>query len=233
MTNEKLLTVILITFVVGAISYFTYSKFKQEVSSAKASPSPTPQALSFNFGSTPQPAGTRAPNQQDAQPQITERPLSNSKKLSQFPGVLIPEQLANKKATIQTKKGLIELEIYPEATMAASNFMILAANGFYDGIIFHRVEDWVIQGGDPTGTGSGGPGYQFKDEPVTREYTKGIVAMANAGPNTNGSQFFILKKDTPLPPSYTVFGNVISGIDVVEKIAIGDVMEKVIIQNLK
>ncbi|MBI2330131.1 peptidylprolyl isomerase [Candidatus Daviesbacteria bacterium] len=134
---------------------------------------------------------------------------------------------------IQTSKGIIQLQIYPEASMAASNFILLSANGFYDGLTFHRVEDWVIQGGDPTGTGSGGPGYQFPDEPVNREYVRGIVAMANSGPDTNGSQFFILKKDSPLPPNYTIFGAVISGREVVDKISIGDVMQRVVIQNLQ
>lgn len=231
MTNEKLLTVILIIFVIGAISYFTFSKFKQEISSVKASPSPSPQGLSFTTFNTPSQQANNT--QQAVQPQDAVLPLSKNKKLAEFPGKLSPDQLQNKKATIQTKKGLIEFEIYPEASMAASNFLILSANGFYDGIVFHRVEDWVIQGGDPTGTGSGGPGYQFPDEPVTREYKKGIVAMANAGPNTNGSQFFILKKDYPLPPNYTIFGQVISGIETVEKIMVGDVMEKVVVQNLK
>jgi len=156
--------------------------------------------------------------------------LAKNKKLAQFPGSLKPEVLQNKKALIQTAKGVIELKIYPEATMAASNFMILASNGFYDGLIFHRVEDWVVQGGDPTGTGSGGPGYQFQDEPVTRPYIKGTVAMANSGPNTNGSQFFILTKDYPLQPDYTIFGQVTSGQDVVDKLTVGDVMQKVVIQ---
>jgi len=141
--------------------------------------------------------------------------------------------LQNKQALIQTAKGIIQLQIYPEASMAASNFMILAANGFYDGLTFHRVEDWVVQGGDPTGTGSGGPGYQFPDEPVNRAYVRGIVAMANSGPNTNGSQFFILKKDYSLAPNYTIFGMVISGQDIVEKLTVGDVMQKVTVQNLQ
>ncbi|MCL4365607.1 peptidylprolyl isomerase [Patescibacteria group bacterium] len=119
--------------------------------------------------------------------------------------------------------------------MAASNFMVLAANGFYDGLTFHRVEPgFVIQGGDPDGNGAGGPGYEFADELVTRDYKKGIVAMANAGPDTNGSQFFIMLEDHPeLPKKYTIFGQVISGMEVVEKIAVGDVMQKVVIQNLK
>ncbi|MBI2019237.1 peptidylprolyl isomerase [Candidatus Daviesbacteria bacterium] len=160
-------------------------------------------------------------------------PLSKNKRLDKFPGVLQPEVLNGKQAVIQTTKGLISLEIYPEATMAASNFILLSANGFYDGLKFHRVEDWVVQGGDPQGTGRGGPGYQFPDEPVNREYTKGIVAMANSGPDTNGSQFFILKKDTPLPPNYTIFGKVIAGQEVVDKLNTGDVMQKVVIGDLQ
>lgn len=227
MTNQKLLGTLLVLFIIGTVIYFVVTKFKQEVGSVSVSPSPTPQALDFLINKTP------APQQVGQQAQPSELPLAKNKKLSQFPGILKPELLQNKKAVIQTAKGAIQLQIYPEATMAASNFLVLAANGFYDGLTFHRVEDWVVQGGDPTGTGSGGPGYEFADESVTRAYVKGIVAMANAGPNTNGSQFFILKKDTPLPPSYTIFGTVISGQEVVDQLAIGDIMQKVTIQNLQ
>ncbi|OGE16715.1 hypothetical protein A2858_02400 [Candidatus Daviesbacteria bacterium RIFCSPHIGHO2_01_FULL_36_37] len=136
---------------------------------------------------------------------------------------------------MQTKKGTIEFEIYPEATKAASNFIKLTNDGFYDGITFHRVEPgFVIQGGDPEGTGRGGPGYKFEDEPVTKKYIKGIVAMANAGPDTNGSQFFIMLEDKlDLPPKYTIFGKVIKGQEVVSAIRVGDVMEKVTIENLR
>ncbi|OGE33707.1 hypothetical protein A3C59_00990 [Candidatus Daviesbacteria bacterium RIFCSPHIGHO2_02_FULL_36_13] len=143
------------------------------------------------------------------------------------------KDLQNKKAVISTNKGTIEFEVYPEATMAASNFIILSSNGFYNGLTFHRVEDWVIQGGDPLGTGMGGPGYQFPDEKVTRPYIRGIVAMANSGPDTNGSQFFILTKDYPLQPDYTIFGQVTKGLDVVDKIRVGDTMQKVTIQNME
>lgn len=225
-TNQKVLGVILVLFILGAAGYFFMSKFKKET---VISPSPTPTSASLNFNFNPQ----SAQNQQTQQLQATELPLAKNKRLSQFPGILKEDILQNKKAVIQTTKGLIELQIYKEATMAASNFIILSANGFYDGLKFHRVEDWVIQGGDPNGDGSGGPGYQFPDEPVTRAYTRGIVAMANAGPNTNGSQFFILKKDYPLQPQYTVFGTVISGQEVVDKIEVGDVIQKIVIQNLK
>lgn len=246
-TNQKLLGVLLILFIIGAGVYFTVSRFKQEISNAQATPTPTPQSLSFLFQSNP-PAGkppTSSAGQRTLQikpgtqaqvipqPSPTELPLEKNKKLSQFPGVLTDESLQNKKAVIQTNKGTIQFQIFPETKLASSNFMILAAEGFYNGLTFHRVEEWVIQGGDPNGNGSGGPGYQFQDESVTRSYVKGIVAMANSGPNTNGSQFFILKKDYSLAPNYTIFGVVISGQDIVDKIAVGDVMQKVTIQNLQ
>jgi cyclophilin family peptidyl-prolyl cis-trans isomerase len=129
--------------------------------------------------------------------------------------------------TIDTNKGTIVFETYDaDAPKTVQNFITLADKGFYNGLIFHRViEGFMIQGGDPTGTGMGGPGYKFADEldPSTASYkagyVRGTVAMANAGPNTNGSQFFIVQKDTPLPNSYTIFGKVISGMDVVDAIA--------------
>lgn len=229
-TSQKFLGAVLILLLIGAGTYFGVSKFKEEVSNATASPSPSASpALNFLFNKTPEPKSAG----QQSQP--AELPLSKNKRLARFPGLLSPEDLKNKKAIIATAKGQIQLEIYPEATMAASNFMILAANGFYDGLTFHRVDKgFVIQGGDPLGDGSGGPGYQFPDEPVSRDYIKGTLAMANAGPDTNGSQFFIMLEDNlQLPKLYTIFGKVISGMDVVEKIAIGDVMQKVVIQNLR
>lgn len=235
-TNQRILAALLIIFIIGAIIYFTISKFKQDVSNISASPSPTPQALEFIFNRTPtpQPINQQAQTiQNQPQPTPTELPLAKNKQLAKFPGILTDESLQNKKAVIQTAKGVIQIQIFPETKIASSNFMILAANGFYDGLKFHRVEDWVVQGGDPLGNGSGGPGYSFPDEPVTKEYKRGIVAMANAGLDTNGSQFFILKKDYPLEPKYTIFGTVISGIEVVDKISAGDIMQKVVIQNLQ
>jgi cyclophilin family peptidyl-prolyl cis-trans isomerase len=136
-------------------------------------------------------------------------------------------------ATIKTNKGDIHLQLNPqEAPLTVNNFVALARDGFYDGVIFHRVvPGFVIQGGDPTGTGRGGPGYRFKDEPVRRPYKAGTVAMANAGPDTNGSQFFICLEDQPnLPPNYTIFGDTIDGMDVVHSIKVGDVMQSVTIE---
>jgi cyclophilin family peptidyl-prolyl cis-trans isomerase len=124
-------------------------------------------------------------------------------------------------ATMETTAGTMVLELFPqEAPLAVNNFVFLANDHFYDGVIFHRViRGFMIQGGDPTGTGRGGPGYRFPDEPVQRPYSRGTLAMANAGPNTNGSQFFIMHADYPLPPNYTIFGQLIEGEDVLDKIA--------------
>lgn len=245
-TNQRLLAAVLILLLLGGASYFAYIRFTKEVNEALASPSPSSSPLDFLFNQTPPPSFPQAQSTQQTlqikpkpsaqvtpQPSPTELPLEKNKRLSQFPGILTDQSLQNKKAVIQTSKGIIQIQIYPETKLASSNFMVLAAEGFYNNLTFHRVEDWVIQGGDPEGSGRGGPGYQFNDEPVNRPYIRGVVAMANSGPNTNGSQFFILKKDSPLQPNYTIFGTVISGMDIVEKITPGDVMQKVIIQNLQ
>ena len=124
-------------------------------------------------------------------------------------------------ATIDTSAGTMTAELFAgEAPKTVNNFVFLARDGFYDGVIFHRViSGFMIQGGDPTGTGRGGPGYRFDDEPVTRKYSRGILAMANAGPNTNGSQFFVMHADYGLPPNYTIFGRLTAGEDVLDKIA--------------
>ena len=127
------------------------------------------------------------------------------------------------KATMHTNHGQIEIELHDEdAPKTVENFRKLAAEGFYDGVIFHRViPDFMIQGGDPTGTGSGGPGYQFEDEANDRKVVRGALAMANAGPNTNGSQFFVVTTEAAswLDGKHTVFGRVTSGMDVVDAIS--------------
>lgn len=191
----------------------------------------------INSNQTPVPQQASQPQPtQPVREEATQAATTNNKKTySQAPTPLTSKELKNKKAVIQTNKGTIEFEIYPEASQAATNFTVLTNDGFYDGLTFHRVvPGFVIQGGDPLGNGTGGPGYRFNDEPVTKKYTKGIVAMANSGPNTNGSQFFIMLDDNPdLPTKYTIFGKVIKGGDVVSKIAVGDIMEKVSIAPLK
>jgi len=135
-------------------------------------------------------------------------------------------------AIITTTRGAMELQLNPEhAPKTVNNFVFLAKEGFYDGVSFHRViEDFVIQGGDPTGTGRGGPGYQFEDEckgnPLKHE--RGAISMANAGPNTNGSQFFIAHSPQPhLNGKHTVFGKLLNGLDVLDSIEAGDIMVEV------
>jgi peptidyl-prolyl cis-trans isomerase B (cyclophilin B) len=138
----------------------------------------------------------------------------------------------NYRVNMETNRGTIVLEMYPQyAPKTVNNFVFLASQGFYDGVSFHRViSDFVIQGGDPTGSGRGGPGYRFADEfagnPLKHE--TGVISMANAGPGTNGSQFFITHSPQPhLDGRHTVFGKVVEGQDVVDAIKVGDVMTAV------
>jgi cyclophilin family peptidyl-prolyl cis-trans isomerase len=125
-------------------------------------------------------------------------------------------------AVIHTTAGDITVELSKETPITTNNFVFLAKEKFYDGVIFHRViPGFMIQGGDPTGTGMGDPGYKFDDEKFTGKYTRGTLAMANSGKNTNGSQFFIMHADYALPPNYTIFGTTTSGLETVDKIASG------------
>lgn len=217
MTEKNLIVGVIVVLVFGAAVFGLVSKFQ----SGSTEPDPTPASNNLLNQNTA--TGSSKPMQEQ-----------KMKQYEKFPGVLPNAELQGKKAVIQTQKGNIEFEIYTDAPKAASNFIFLVDGGFYNGLTFHRVEPgFVIQGGDPMGNGTGGPGYQFEDEKVTKPYSKGIVAMANAGPNTNGSQFFITLADLrELPSKYTIFGKVISGIDVVEKIKVGDIMSKVTIEPL-
>jgi len=152
-------------------------------------------------------------------------PTTEGGKIMQWPSPppMSIDQSKEYQATIKTSFGDIVVQLFPkDAPIAVNNFVFLARHNFYDGVKFHRVvKGFVIQGGDPTGTGAGGPGYKFADEKVTRDYVAGTLAMANAGPNTNGSQFFITLADLNLPKNYTILGIVTSGFNIVEKI--GDV----------
>ncbi len=140
------------------------------------------------------------------------------------------------RTTITTNRGTIVMDLDPQlAANTVNNFVGLARQGYYDGLTFHRVvPEFVIQGGCPEGSGRGGPGYKFADEPVQGEYTLGAVAMANAGPNTNGSQFFITIDDCTrkLTKDYNLFGFVTDGMDVALEIQVGDVMESVVVEEV-
>jgi cyclophilin family peptidyl-prolyl cis-trans isomerase len=139
------------------------------------------------------------------------------------------------RATINTDRGTMVLELDPSlAPNTVNNFVALARQGYYDGLTFHRVEpNFVIQGGCPEGSGRGGPGYKFRDEPVQAEYTLGAVAMANSGPHTNGSQFFVCIDDCTrkLAKSYNLFGYVTDGMDVALATEVGDTMRSVVIEE--
>jgi len=158
----------------------------------------------------------------------------NETKTWEFPGKLSDTQIQNKQVRITTEKGDIVFELFADtAPLTTSNFVYLAEGGYFNGLTFHRREEgFVIQGGDPSGNGTGGPGYRFEDELADNyQYERGIVAMANAGPNTNGSQFFVMLKDTLLPKAYSIFGRVTEGIDVVDQIQVGDTMTTVLVQD--
>lgn len=164
-------------------------------------------------------------------------PSSMSSSTYTFPGILTADQVHNKRVRIQTNQGDIVVQLdHEKGPCAASNFLSLAKAGFYDGTIFHRViPGFMIQGGDPTGTGMGGPGYEFQNDRVTSlpekefnmqgqrfnapYYADGTLAMANAGPDTNGSQFFVMVADYPLSPDYSIFGKVVEGLDIAKKIS--------------
>lgn len=189
-------------------------------------------------GPTPSPAGGAWPpscKNLRFGPSLAALPGSQGLKTFSAPPAMQINLEKKYKAVIRTSKGTIELCLDPKlAPQTVNNFVFLARNKFYDGLKFHRVEPgFVIQGGDPTGDGTGGPGYAIKDEPVRGEYTDGALAMANAGPNTTGSQFFIdIDDNTPkLQKLYNLFGVVTSGLDVAKKVAVGDVMRTVTVQE--
>jgi peptidylprolyl isomerase len=174
-------------------------------------PSPPPQVP---------PAPVNKPNVIDKKMYTTQPPMAINQ---------------NKKytATLKTDAGEIVVELAAEETpITVNNFVFLAREKFYDGTVFHRaIKDFMIQGGDPEGTGAGSPGYKFADEKFTGAYTRGTVAMANSGPNTNGSQFFIMHQDNSLPSNYVIFGKVISGMETVDKIALAPVKPNVSGEN--
>jgi len=171
---------------------------------------------------------SQAQNRESVAENKTDEPAKSAPMSSAMPQA-DPNYNKIMNATIKTSLGEMKVELYGDKTpITAGNFAKLAEAGFYNGIKFHRViKGFMIQGGDPLTKddskmnlwGTGGPGYKFADEPFTGEYARGTMAMANSGPNTNGSQFFIMHQDYSLPASYVIFGKVTAGLDVVDKIA--------------
>jgi cyclophilin family peptidyl-prolyl cis-trans isomerase len=180
-------------------------------------------ACSLNGGGSPPPTQSQA--SPSAAPAPSQAPGSAAAGANDCP-TSAPDPLPageTREVTIETDLGSIVIGVDADlGPLAAGNFVALADCGFYDGVIFHRIlPDFVIQGGDPTGTGSGGPGYEFPNDPVSVPYERGVVAMANAGRDTNGSQFFIVLEEAGLPPNYSVFGRVTSGMEVADEISAG------------
>ncbi|MBI2935475.1 MAG: peptidylprolyl isomerase [Chloroflexi bacterium] len=181
------------------------------VACAAEEPAATPQATPAAIAPTPIATPVSTPAAQK-EPTV--------KQWSQPPAVTI-DPAKKYTAVLKTSNGNMVVELFAsEVPKTVNNFVFLSKQGFYDGVKFHRiVKNFMVQTGDPTGTGTGGPGYRFADEPVARDYVRGTVAMANAGPNTNGSQFFIVHQNYPLPKNYVIFGRVIQGLEVLDSIA--------------
>ncbi len=211
--------IIISLVIIGVIGFAGYALWGHQVDA------PVPSLFGNGTATSTQATDTSVNTAQTAPPATTSvanvntpSPLASQNKQT--------NNIKNHMVTIDTNYGKIVFETYDtDAPNTVTNFVTLTEKGFYNGVIFHRViKGFMIQGGDPTGTGTGGPGYKFADElnPATPSYQtgykKGVVAMANAGPNTNGSQFFIMAADYPLPNNYTIFGKVVSGQDVVDTI---------------
>jgi cyclophilin family peptidyl-prolyl cis-trans isomerase len=219
-TSRRLLILVVVILVLALFQWYLNSRptsyFNQygaePATSTPATATSTDTAVSTPTSASPKPAGTISPNGDAITNKVT--PNATAKNFMHT-------------VTIETSKGNIVIETYDaDAPNTVKNFLSLIDKNFYNGLIFHRtIPGFMIQGGDPTGTGMGGPGYKFADEldPTTDSYktgyVRGTVAMANSGPNTNGSQFFIMHKDYALPHLYTIFGKVVSGMDVVDAIA--------------
>jgi cyclophilin family peptidyl-prolyl cis-trans isomerase len=194
------------------------------LSACIVTPTPPPTATfppegppTIEIAPTPTPAPISTPT-----PQLVQAPDGHSYEQYAAPPLMTIDPQKSYTATLNTSQGNITIKLFAsDAPKTVNNFVFLARQGFYDDVIFHRViKGFMVQTGDPTGTGSGGPGYQFDDEPVNRSYTRGTVAMANSGPNTNGSQFFIVQgTEVDLPPNYTIFGEVTRGMEAVDAIA--------------
>ena len=218
MRQINLLTAVLAALILvgaGCLNVSQTTNVVMPAQSANSDSALTPRE--YNLNREPQAVAndmpaTASPSLMDNQP---------TQKTYRFPGILSKEDIHGKQVRLQTGKGEIVFDLYDDmAPKTVSNFVYLANQGYFDSLTFHRVvPGFVIQGGDPRGDGTGGPGYKFEDEKVTLDYEAGIVAMANSGPNTNGSQFFITTAATPwLNGKHTVFGEVIEGYEVVDAI---------------
>lgn len=183
-----------------------------------------PKTEEMKIATSPSP--TQTPTATKNTGETKSEAMYNNKNMEK-PQVTI-DKTKSYQAILETSEGQIVIDLTADKTpITVNNFVYLSRGGFYDGTIFHRVvEGFMIQGGDPQGNGTGGPGYRFDDEKFDGSYTRSTVAMANAGPNTNGSQFFIMHADYPLPKDYVIFGKVSKGLEVVDKIATAETINQ-------
>jgi peptidylprolyl isomerase len=213
MNKKTAIIAILIPFVIISVL----------ILSGQSSKNPIPGAETKNYAAN---ASGSVPNvPQSSGSEAQQNTLGSSSVANQTTGENKGQKMQIDKTkqyfvTLKTTDGDIKIQLFADKTpITVNNFVTLTKSKFYDGTVFHRIiEGFMIQGGDPKGDGTGGPGYKFDDEPIVGEYTKGTVAMANAGPNTNGSQFFIMLADVQLQKNYVIFGKVVEGQDTVDKI---------------
>jgi len=217
-TNSTLVFLIVSCVVIGAV--YLFSKFLSEQGEEKIALRDQNKENLSEYLVTGTGTKLEIPSIDSGSEQSAPEQSKVEKPTGTLPPMMLNDRISYK-AIIETTAGKIEVELNAKETpITVNNFVVLAKKHFYDSTIFHRViKGFMIQGGDPTGTGAGGPGYKFADEPFEGDYTRGTIAMANAGPNTNGSQFFIVHKDADLPKNYVIFGKVVDGMDTVDKIA--------------
>lgn len=197
---------IVIFGVIAAATWIAYTKSRADLEAVKG--------VEVESVELPQPTAETTPTIETIQKEevLMTEPKEQIKKAKSYTAApaLSVKSDSTYTATIKTSKGPMTVSLYvKDAPNTVNNFVFLSREGFYDSTVFHRIiKGFMIQGGDPKGDGTGGPGYRFDDEKITREYTRGTLAMANAGPNTNGSQFFIMHADYPLPKNYVIFGGI-------------------------
>lgn len=203
---KNVLIGIAILGVIASATWIAYTRSRADLEAVKGVET---QAVGL-----PQPTDEATPTIETVQneEEIMNKPKEQVKKAKSYSAApaLTVKPDSTYQATFKTNKGTMTVSLYvKDAPNTVNNFVFLAREGFYDSTVFHRIiKGFMIQGGDPKGDGTGGPGYRFDDEKVTREYTRGTLAMANAGPNTNGSQFFVMHADYPLPKNYVIFGGI-------------------------
>lgn len=226
--NQDLVVVVLFFVLIGAIIYAAISKNTKPKENSVPAPTPSEKAtvietLQENTDTVNPtlPENNTTESKNSLSELVKQNMTTNDKLLTKKPE---KSYLATEKtytATLNTTAGTIKLKLFADKVPnTVNNFVYLSQIGFYNNTIFHRtIKSFMIQGGDPKGDGTGGPAYRFDDEKFDGEYKRGILAMANAGPNTNGSQFFIMHGDSPLPKNYVIFGSVTEGLDTVDNIA--------------